>query len=522
MKHKLPAGFHPFLLAIAPVLFLYSRNMNIIDLRQFAWPFFIALGIVAAIELILRIVIKSPRRRWLVMSCSVVFLFAYSNFVSILMSFFSLDISRHSTVFLLVWLLLLTGAIFILFRFPDQSLPNLNAILNVFAVCLVSFSVAKIASAAPQLYKIWKGGITLPGRELPAVNLDRPKSCPNIYMFIFDQHVGDSCLQKYGYDNSAFLDSLESRGFYVARQSHSNYWKTSVSIASLLDYDFLNFPEADYNTERYLSWIRNNSRAFAFLKHFGYTTVQCRTDFLYRYDAVNTVDIQLAVEHSYLSILSIELLRNTPFYSILSIGLPIHEKDITISLIHRNMLKAFEQTKSMARVEKPFILFAHFISPHEPHCFNEDGDFPDAPSRFDDFAVNFCPPGREKDLRKYLAEITFIDKKILETIDYILKYSKTPPIIILQGDHGNRNWIGNGSSIQQAAPELYSILNAMYLPGCDYDSVLYPSISSVNTFRVIFNQYFGAGYPLLPDRSFYPSKSIDNLEDVTQYLQGEN
>jgi hypothetical protein len=42
----------------------------------------------------------------------------------------------------------------------------------------------------------------------------------------------------------------------------------------------------------------------------------------------------------------------------------------------------------------------------------------------------------------------------------------------------------------------------MYLAGHRSDG-LYPTITSVNTFRVIFNSVFEAGLPLLPDESYF-------------------
>ena len=50
--------------------------------------------------------------------------------------------------------------------------------------------------------------------------------------------------------------------------------------------------------------------------------------------------------------------------------------------------------------------------------------------------------------------------------------------------------------------ERMSILNAYYFPDLK-DNPLYPEITPVNTFRVLFNEYFGANYPLLPDRNFF-------------------
>jgi hypothetical protein len=49
------------------------------------------------------------------------------------------------------------------------------------------------------------------------------------------------------------------------------------------------------------------------------------------------------------------------------------------------------------------------------------------------------------------------------------------------------------------------ILNVYYLPDGG-DAKLYPAISPVNTFRIIFDTYFGANYSLLPDNTYYKGK----------------
>ncbi len=45
------------------------------------------------------------------------------------------------------------------------------------------------------------------------------------------------------------------------------------------------------------------------------------------------------------------------------------------------------------------------------------------------------------------------------------------------------------------------ILNAYYLPEGG-EEMLYKSISPVNSFRVVFNQYFGGRNSILPDESY--------------------
>jgi hypothetical protein len=44
-------------------------------------------------------------------------------------------------------------------------------------------------------------------------------------------------------------------------------------------------------------------------------------------------------------------------------------------------------------------------------------------------------------------------------------------------------------------------LLAYFLPD-DGNAKLYSTISPVNSFRLFFNEYFGANYPLLPDQTY--------------------
>ena len=68
------------------------------------------------------------------------------------------------------------------------------------------------------------------------------------------------------------------------------------------------------------------------------------------------------------------------------------------------------------------------------------------------------------------------------------------------GDHGPTGIPGDG------VPETrMSILNALYINDRAKGD-LYQAITPVNTFRVIFNNYFGTEYPLLEDRSYFSYK----------------
>lgn len=112
----------------------------------------------------------------------------------------------------------------------------------------------------------------------------------------------------------------------------------------------------------------------------------------------------------------------------------------------------------------------------------------------------------------------------MSLIEKLLSHSKPSPIIILQADEGpipkryldellDFNW---RHATEKEFRQKMGILNAYYLPGVNKD-ILYPSITPVNSFRVIFNLYFNTNIELLPDESyaFTDGRHIYKLFNVT-------
>jgi hypothetical protein len=85
-------------------------------------------------------------------------------------------------------------------------------------------------------------------------------------------------------------------------------------------------------------------------------------------------------------------------------------------------------------------------------------------------------------------------------IQDIFSQSITPPIIILQADHGPRLGTDFSNYNNTNWREILSILNAIHFPG--KKNALYEGITPVNTFRLLLNEYFSTKYPILPDRMF--------------------
>ncbi len=179
------------------------------------------------------------------------------------------------------------------------------------------------------------------------------------------------------------------------------------------------------------------------------------------------------------------------------------------------ILNHFEKLAEVATLPGPKFVLAHIISPHPPYLFGADGR-----------RVPASPLSLKGqiwlDREKYRDQLIFINQKVKTAVAAILTAAETPPVIILQGDHGTASTIyepGGGGWTRPTPAKLrerFRILNAIHLPADDR-KYLYDTLSPVNIFRLIFNRYFGADYPLLEERSFYSTYQLPyQFTDVTE------
>jgi hypothetical protein len=97
----------------------------------------------------------------------------------------------------------------------------------------------------------------------------------------------------------------------------------------------------------------------------------------------------------------------------------------------------------------------------------------------------------------------------LETALHIqLSESSTQPVIILQDDHGLIDHQDHWTRMAD--------LNTYFFPDQEY-SELYPQITPVNSFRVLFTQSFGQEYPLLEDNPNYSITCVDQTFELIPF-----
>ena len=159
--------------------------------------------------------------------------------------------------------------------------------------------------------------------------------------------------------------------------------------------------------------------------------------------------------------------------------------------------------------EKPIFVFAHIMLPHPPYAWGPNGEH----KKVD--AVVFA--GAEEDKKGYVDQLIFTNKMVQEMIEKIIDEKKRPKIIIIQSDHGAT--AGKYKTGPEWRYDRLSNINYILLPDKN-ENPLYNTMTPVNTFRVLFNDYFNTNFEVLEDRIFFSEyEKPYNFIDVTHLFR---
>ena len=473
-----PAYF--ILFSVYPVLLMYANNVYGILLVDLFPPLFISFFFALLLFWILQLMIHHSHSSALIVFVNFLAFFYYGHVRNLLAAD---KVNVRDDVLAVVWLFVMILASMLIYRHGRHwnfkviavAMNLMSGILLVFPVMLLLTYV--LMRATPLERKIDH-----------TVQVKVNSASPDIYYIILDAYTrSDVMKNKVGYDNSPFIKSLQDMGFYVAECGQSNYGMTGLSLASALNMDYLQNLSESYkpasNSLLYTFQALDSNAFRNTLTDAGYETITFASGFTW----VEWRDADYFISPSGTMITEFDVVVLLSTYARI-----LHDFGIVdIADIHaehyrqrtRLVLNSFDD---LLNLPSPKFVFIHIIAPHPPYGLGEDG--------------SNVMPGQVDDLTGYQNQAKFISTSILPQLKKLINGSANPPVIILQGDHGRL-----GSDPE----DIMTILNAYYLPG--HADQLYPSISPVNTFRVVLNSYFGTSFPLLEDVSYY-SSSLHNYD----------
>jgi hypothetical protein len=517
---------HPFLFALFPVLFLLDHNKGLLlideDLINLS---VLALAVTSyaafLLWLLLSRAIRDREKTGLLVSLLLVLFFSYGHIRNLAgdIDFVvaGIRIGPDKFLFLLCAVLLVLGVYFCLRT--RRNLYNFTTVLNIVAGALVLNSLVGLAAFVTKKGLTRQDSIRVGGVAAPTAGSTRPDQLPDIYYIVLDRYGSDSTLKEfYDFDNNEFIDYLTQKGFYVASQSCSNYLLTSHSLASSLNMEFINYLSqtagGDSNDWTPVYKKVQDFKVQLMLKAKGYKYIHLGS----WWDPTRQNPFaDMNINKFRLPEFAVILIRSTLAYPLLSTA--------HVNLFTPNVRKSqqervpyiFDRLAEIPRLKEPTFVFAHILIPHPPYVFDRNGNF-----------LSEAEANRRSRTLNYVDQVIFTNQKSKILIDKLLSGSPTPPIILLQGDEGpyplnyelNEEDFDWRQASKEELREKMRILNAYYLPQVD-KSVLYPSISPVNSFRLVFNLYFGEHFELLPDESyaFVDRSHIYKFFNVTNKLR---
>lgn len=507
-------ALYPVLIGLFFVLALYSYNMpDVLSLGEVVGSLLVVVAFSLVCLGIARVCLGSWDRASLVVACLVVFVLSYG--------YAKVSVGMDLNFYLVAGLSFLVVVSLLVLRVFRTSILR---ILTVVGSCISGglVLVVLISIGMPSL------GPNPTAEHIGGVSWMEVSSKPDIYYLIFDKYTSQEVLGEYlGYDNSEFLDSLRQKGFVVNDNAYSNYASTRISEASSLNMQYWTSEDLNMKEGQGPLLLLNDNEVFRILKAGGYRCIYLGnwhppTSLLDCADLNLVYGISSEFPHF--------LLESSIFFPLADQLFGI-EEDRNLRARETTLFQ-FETLMKMPSLDGPKFVFATILLPHEPYVFQADGSMPP------DECISMAASDMTMLMESYLTLIEFANMKIIEVVDTLLEDSVIPPIIILQAEEGmfveegipywgsreRKSYQEVSAVTPRFAKWSLGILDAKYLPRMPLEESSKLK-SPVNTFRGIFNYYFGAEYELLPDKYYfmekyrYPYIPLDITEEVLEWMQ---
>jgi hypothetical protein len=490
-----PWYFHPILFGIYPIVALLAANISQIRPEAAIRSFIISAVLAIVLYGFALLLIRNRSVAAIFSTFFFLLFYSYGHIYQLIEGKLvgGFDIGRHRFLGI-VWLLLFAAGAWLIFQKAKKA-DTFNSLLNTVSIILMVLPLFQIGQFEVKAASVTAGGNTVKAAALTTSSgksLD-PEKLPDVYYIILDGYSRDDILKElYNYDNSSFYANLKQLGFVIPDCAQSNYARTALSISSALHMDYIQnfstlYKQGDQSLDMpvYLDYIRH-SPVRSHLSEFGYKMVAFETGYFWNeitdadvYIIANDNPLEKVKQGRDVSEFEMMYLRTTAFRTVDEL-----KSKFTQNLVknirtpeekhHDQVIFALDQLEQVPNLPGKKFVYAHIVAPHAPFVFSPDGRY---------ISNGAVMPG-------YLDAISYVNSRVIPIVKSIIANSKVPPVIIIQGDHG---W---------DADHRMQIFNAYYLPDGGSQKI-YDTITPVNTFRTVFNLYFGDSYPLLDDVSYF-------------------
>jgi len=494
---------HPFLLAAVSVLSARLQVKLEVLPEEVVAPLILMEAWAAIVFLLLWLTLKNPLKAGIASSFIVGLNLCFDQFRLYLnlASQILFHVPVEDIITFILFFLILGGLLYLLLRTPRQKegaeapkpvdFGRMNVAFNLMCTILLLMNLVPLMVSDSEAAKTHAHFIYIcsgPCKSFSATadSATKPADKPDVYYIILDAYASPYTLQKQGnFDDHDFLEYLKGHGFYVVPKAASNYDRTPFSISSSLNMDYISAVPKEmgdnYQSDNIYYRLMQDSAVACIFKKLGYKFVNVSSG-AFATDNIPKADYNIKADFG--SHFTTAMMMLTPLT-----GLEKYLHIMRDGYCDRRAApgKCLDQVLA---IKGPKFVLIHTDLSHPPAIFDKDGKRKDLPRELlNDHSTDF---------NAYVEQIKYCNSEVQKWIEKIDTGSGAKPVIIIQADHGTYYPMKDDDSYYN---EVMRILNAYRFPG-DLKPSYYPTITPVNTFRVLFNDYFGAHFPLLKDQSW--------------------
>jgi hypothetical protein len=382
----------------------------------------------------------------------------------------------------------------------DELSGNLFVILAI----LIAFNVVQLCMSLSQIEANAKDVSHDFLKLVENMHFDQIKDKPDVYYIIVDGFASPETINDWGVNDQQIWNDLKAAGFYVVPRAACNYDRTQFSVASSLSMQYLDAarlsgPKNEFQNLHTYIRVMQDSAVVRLFKQLNYRFINLGStpvNFIARADE--------NVNYQPWDYFGESLASLTPLMAVES------QYPLISALEAQVKLSTNQQLPSVVETNGPKFVLMHSQLPHWTILFDAKGRL---------------VPVNEHNLKlfnwgtpfSYYQQWRYSSTVLKGWIDEILKKPGPKPIIIVQSDHGPT--VVSFKNDDEYYNQHMRILNAYYFPG-QSNKGLYPTITPVNSFRVLFNDYFNAHLPILPDKVICSPDPVhfNDISDVRSRL----
>ena len=523
--------FHPILVALFPILIVYSQNVGRVDVEELILPVILLVIFAISFYYGLKFVLKNPFKASIIVTLVLIFLFSYGHVYYLLndVSIDGFDIGRNRYL-IPAFTIVLGVSLFFIIK-SNRIFDNATSIMNVISIVFLMVAISNIGFVAAEYANcencenqeiFYEGKDFTKFFEPHKFFITDNQKLPDVYYLILDEYArNDALLEYHDFDNSEFKIFLEGKGFHVADDSFTNYPMSIQAIPTVMNMNYINFLADEIGSD-----VRNfepligkdfglysNNMVIKNFKDMNYKIITFNTFSLTHYENKLSDKIFCDRDISLLDNKLIDVLARTSIFG-------YYVERWAEAELRQVTLCAFDEFGNAGKVfDEPVFVWAHVMLPHPPWIFGPNGEeiTPGKPLLITD-NPEFRDAGWEPKLQ-YTQQVEFANKKTTEVIEKILENNQNS-IIIVQGDHGTAWDLNWKEPTRDDAWQRLRNFDAIYFP----DEVKRDSLSDdrtlVNTFRTVFNEYYGSENEILENKLYWGwNEKPYNFKEMTDYLR---